>query len=206
MTELVKIAFDMSEVANLRNKLGQFTSEGIGAQRSRNETVALNLQAEVVQRMKNRISFGKRASASTGRLLYATAASGNRRFDTWSMGVGVPKFLDSTQAKYWRTFEEGSLAVWKRPFIGTQLLQFKKNPSRFPSAHGTDLRTAGDNFFGYQGGEGRFVVKKEIEPANIYKAVASPKFLRDVGTQQALLVLDRIFRVQVSPRGGYFNG
>ena len=75
----------------------------------------------------------KRKASTTGRLVQVTADSRNRLIGgtgahpsalsgaqgaAFGWGVGNTPFLDVSVAKYWRTIEEGSAAVWKRPFAG----------------------------------------------------------------------------------------
>lgn len=66
-----------------------------------------------------------RPSVSTGRLEQVTASPDNYIFDqtnqTFGFSFGVPRFLNESQAKYWRTQEEGSKVVWRHPFVGTKL-------------------------------------------------------------------------------------
>jgi len=95
-------------------------------------------QDQVVANIKSKIL---RRGASTGRLVEVTADSRNRLIGgtganpsalsggqgaQYGWGVGNPKFLDVSIAKYWRTIEEGSAAVWKHPFVtGPEGLQTK---------------------------------------------------------------------------------
>ena len=66
-------------------------------------------QANVVENMSE--SF-LRPRASTGRLLRVTASPRNRIADQFGFGVGVTDYLDRSEAKYWRTIEEGSAVAW----------------------------------------------------------------------------------------------
>lgn len=198
----LQIEFRIDPLPGFRDLQGRFLS----AQREstkRNERLAVNVQQDVVLRMRNHISFGPRATASTGRLLQVTASNRNVVVNQYGFGVGVPKFLDGSVAKYWRTFEEGSAAVWKKPFVGTQLFQFRKNPSRRPSPHGADLRTM---TAGYRGAlEGKYIVRREIQPANIYEQVFQQAHLREEGTETAMAILRRVFANPVRPGGGFLN-
>jgi len=93
------------------------------------EMIQVHLQQQtqfqdlVVANIKRSI---KRKGASTGRLAEVTADPRNRLLKgvlsggqgaTYGWGVGNTKFLDVSVAKYWRTIEEGSAAVWSHPFV-----------------------------------------------------------------------------------------
>lgn len=80
-----------------------------------NRTLARRVQDDVVAELK---AGTKRKSVSTGRLIAATASPENIFASAQVWGVGVPSFLDRSQAKYWRTIDEGSAAVWSHPFVG----------------------------------------------------------------------------------------
>lgn len=168
-------------VTNLRNERGQYTAAGVKDQLQANRILAANLQAQVVQRMTNHIEAGgriNRSDASTGHLVNVTADPGNVRYTKDIVQVGIPSFLDKSAAKYWRTFEEGSAAVWSHPFVGTHL--FGMAGTGFPTKHGEypGLRTVDEHFTLGTNKAGRelgriFVVQHEIAPANIYRAVAA---------------------------------
>jgi hypothetical protein len=158
------ISMRLPELKGVRDARGRFTSAQ-SSMRDRNAKFAQGLQADVVRRIESRIT---RPGASSGRLLRVTADSGNAQYDTWSIGVGVKSFLNGSIAKYWRTFEEGSAAVWTHPFIGTQLMPKGNNPP-YPVAHGQipGIRTT-RKLLPWMDGE-RFVVKKEIAPRHAYR-------------------------------------
>lgn len=199
----LQIEFRVPELPGFRDIAGRFAS----AQRestARNERLARTVQSDVALRMRNHIAFGKRASASTGRLLQVTASQRNARFNQYGFGVGVPDWLDHGVAMYWRTFEQGSAGLWKKPFVGTQLFQFHKNPGRLPSAHGTDLRTTTSGK--YRGAlEGKYVVRREIQPAGIYREVFREGHLREEGFQTAIAILNHVFQKSIQPGGGYLT-
>jgi len=177
----------LPELKSTRNARGQFTKAQT-EMRSRNGRYVRELQADVVRQVQSRIT---RQGASTGRLAAVTASPKNAEYDTWSIGVGVKSYLDSSIAKYWRTFEEGSAAVWRHPFIGTQLMPKGGTPP-YPVAHGAvpGIRTTQAHLRWMDGK--KFVVKKEIAPREAYAAAlreAQPalwgrrniqKFLADV--------------------------
>jgi hypothetical protein len=147
---------------------GRFVTGGDQAGlRAANSAIAADLQASVVANIQARI---KRPGASTNRLVKVTADPENARWSTDRVNVGNVEFLDGSVAKYWRTIESGSAAVWSRPFKGTQL--YPKGPGRapFPVAHGASpgLRTFGGNELPWMDGE-RYVVKKEIAPMHAYR-------------------------------------
>lgn len=154
-------------IGSLRNERGQYTSTGVNAQLDANRNIAIDIQAKVVQRMRNHIAFGRRASASTGRLVRATADPQNLTVSKEFIGVGNTTWLDRSSAKYWRTFEEGS-EFWG--FVGRPV--YFKGRFSFPSAHGDTpgIRSASGD---YEGRRATFVVQHEIQPANIYGDVAS---------------------------------
>lgn len=190
------ISVSLPELKGVRDAKGRFT-KAQSAMRDRNAEYARSLQADVVQLIEARIT---RPGASTNRLVNVTGAPENAQYDTWSAGVGVKKFLDTSVAKYWRTFEEGSAAVWAHPFTGTQLFPVGRPP--FPVAHGMKpgLRaTAAGSRYQVSTGKllpwmdgSRFVVKHEIAPRHAYRdAVAgagAPQFLE----QNARRLIDDI--------------
>jgi hypothetical protein len=149
--------------------------------RTRNAGFALGLQADVLRNIESRIT---RRPASTGRLLKVTAAPENAQYDTWNIGVGDEPFLDRSIAKYWRTFEEGSAGLWKRPFIGTQLMPKGKNPP-YPVAHGMvpGIRTARKGL-AWMDGE-KYVVKQEIAPRHAYRDAVAQANVREFGIANA---------------------
>lgn len=194
------VKFRVPEIPGLRDQ-GRFTA-AISQQRDLNRDLGLAIQQRVVLLMRNRIAFGERASASTGRLLQATADSRNLQVQAFSFGVGIPRFLDGSVAKYWRTFEEGSAAVWKRPFVGTQLLPIGR--FRGPTAHGArpGVRTATSELPFLQG---RYIVKREIQPADIYGQVFREGFIQREAAAGAVKYLNRVLGNEIRPSGGYFT-
>lgn len=93
----------------IRNELGRFVSVSQDALRQSNEVLARDLQASVVSNIQSRI---KRRRVSTNRLVRVTASPDNRFADPFGLGVGVEGFLNKSEAKYWRTIEEGSAVTW----------------------------------------------------------------------------------------------
>lgn len=187
----------LPDVPGFRNERGQYTSAQ-SAQIQRNRLFSEFLREQVGRRMKNHISFGGRASASTGRLLRATLDDKNVVVTKEFVGVGVPDWLDRSQAKYWRTFEEGSAAVWSHAFVGTRLFSVGRSP--FPVAHGQSpgLRSLGDGEAGGAGGRQRgaiFVVKHEIKPANIYAQVGQAELgtMKSFGVYSARKFFAEVF-------------
>lgn len=174
-----------------RDAKGRFTSAQ-GLQRQRNGEMAVRVQAAVLSQIQERI---ERRAASSGRLLRVTAASENAQYDTWSIGVGNVPFLDSSIAKYWRTFEQGSLGLWKHPFIGTQLMPKGSSKPPYPVAHGAvpGIRTTRAEL-PWMNGE-HWVVKKEIAPRFAYREAGREVNLMAYGLEQAhQLVRDIIGR------------
>lgn len=182
-----EIKFDVPEPAGLRDERGRFvaldSTEGQSELYRRNKLIAETVQGNVARRISNRVMFGKRAKASTGLLVRATVDPRNTRVDPFNVGVGNPEWLDRSMARYWRTFEYGSAAVWKRPFIGTRLrpigrfvapdgtFRYSKHGQRSPS--GVRTWKSGRIAKGW-------VVKQEIAPAHIYRDVANEA---DLGTE-----------------------
>lgn len=192
----ILVGFRVPETAGARNDMGHFISEGVRELRHRNLVLAETLRTQVGRRMENHIMFGKRAAASSGRLVAVSVDTRNQYVDNWNVGVGVVDFLNRSTAKYWRTFEEGSLGVWRRPFIGTQLVAVYRRQG--PSPHGTNLLTArgGVTFKNARGGD-LFVVKQEIAPAHIYRDVYREAHLDQTGMQNARRFLDRVFNTPI---------
>jgi hypothetical protein len=158
------IEMRLPELKGVRDVRGRFLSAQTGM-RERNARFAQGLQAQVVSNIESRIT---RPSASSGRLSAVTANPRNAQYDTFSIAVGVRSYLDRSTAKYWRTIEEGSAAVWRHPFIGTQLMPKGNNPG-YPVAHGIvpGIRTTQAQLPWMDGK--RFVVKREIAPMYAYR-------------------------------------
>jgi len=109
-------------VPNLRDAKGLFRAGVQNGIQSWSRQAAKEMQLGVVENVQGSII---RRGVSTGRLLKVTADPKNIRSGPSGFNVGVPSFLDQSQAKYWRTLEEGSAEVWprygKRPMIGREL-------------------------------------------------------------------------------------
>lgn len=205
------IRVEEGDLKSLRDH-GRFTSEGVRALRERNERFATSMQADVVRRMRNHIAFGGRAGVSTGRLLRVTADKRNVFSDQWSIGVGRPDWLDNSVARYWRTFEEGSAAVWKHPFVGTQL-RGMFGGTIIGYAHtrtpGPQPQPLAGGPWGARGGKLRwywsmplnenFRVKREIQPAHIYRDVGREAHLDEYGVQNAIKLFDSVFGAGLNP-------
>lgn len=131
-----------------------------------NRQIAQELQAQVVANIQARI---RRRGASTNRLLAVTASPSNITVTPNRIGVGNERYLNNSAAKYWRTIEEGSAEVWRRPFIGTQLYPVGPGKPPFPVARyqTPGLRTFGGEERPWMDGS-RYVVKKEIAPMHAY--------------------------------------
>lgn len=159
-----------------RDELGRFLS----AQRelyARNARFADTMRADLGRRIENQLL---RPGQSTGRLVRASAHHENVRFDAFSVGIGVTPWLDKS-AQYWRTIEEGSAAVWSRPFIGT------------PLAHSSKGRTSANLVTTkFRTGKG-MVVQHEIAPMHIYAEVFRNAHLDEYGVRAAQNFLRRIF-------------
>lgn len=158
-----------------RDPLGQFAKFEAEIHRQL-EREAEQYQQEVADKIKSQII---RPTDSTGRLVQVTLDPQNRKVTPSTWRVGIASFLNKSQAKYWRTVEQGSLAVWKRPFIGTPL---RFNSAGFPGGRqfrsfpkGTKFR--GDSFsvFGAPNANGQgagfrvVTVKHEIVGQDSYR-------------------------------------
>jgi hypothetical protein len=133
---------------------------------------ALEFQAQVAERIDREIL---RPKDSTGRLVAVTQMPGNHDIGSSVWRVGIKSFLDKSDAKYARTIEFGSLAVWRKPFRGTPLRFIGDGPNRpfrsFPKGTRPGATTA-------RSGKGRsspfrgakvVYVTKEIDPMHAYK-------------------------------------
>lgn len=113
-----------------------------------------------------------RRPASTGRLVAVTQQPGNRQVGRSVWRVGIPSYLNKSTAKYWRTIEQGSLAVWKKPFTGTVLYGLWLGDKAYrqsiflPYSRKARLEAIklGDL-------KNRYTVSKEIEPMGSYARV-----------------------------------
>lgn len=179
-TERGLINVKVTPVANLRvprggdesgNRPGTFSSKGVQDQLIANKQAGAVLRQQVGARIQNRIAFGKRADASTGSLFRASIHPRNEQVTKEFVHVGIASYLNTTAAqKYWRIFEQGTVG-----FIGTPLFfAFEKKQKGgdrverevpFPVAHGQTPGIRRGN------GRGMFVVKHEIQAANIYEQV-----------------------------------
>lgn len=99
---------------------GKFTSAGQKELAAENRRIATVTQAYVVRYMTQNY---RRPGVATGRLARVTAMPENVYATAFVIGVGNPSHLDKSEAKYWRTIEEGSAATWKkRSFLSLDLL------------------------------------------------------------------------------------
>lgn len=99
-------------------KGGQFIGAETAELYDFNYRLAVRLQREVAAALeRNRV--GSRRDVSSGRLAEAILDKNNRVVRNSGFGVGVPEFLDHSQAKYWRQIETGtSIHVGQRIPIG----------------------------------------------------------------------------------------
>jgi hypothetical protein len=107
----------ISGIGTLRDLAGRFTTAQ-GAVADAHEALAKKVQAAAADNLRANIL---RPAVSTGRLEEAIRDPQDIIFDRFQWGVGRIAWLAASPAKYWRTQEEGSLAVWKHPFAGTVL-------------------------------------------------------------------------------------
>lgn len=80
-----------------------------------NEDMADTLQLLVVEELQKSL---ERPKHSTGRLERATLDERNRLVTPKTVQIGNPRFLDRSEAKYWRQIEEGYQGHVGRPIVG----------------------------------------------------------------------------------------
>lgn len=217
------VSFKIEETADIKalRNAGHFTSASVTAQRQRNIRLAEALRGQVVRRMENHINFGKRAGVSTHRLVRVTADARNSYADQWNVGVGRPDYLNRSIAKYWRTFEEGSAAVWSHPFAGTQLRGMfggsiigyahtrTPGPQPQPLAGGPWNAPGGKlRWYWSMPLNDNFRVRHEIQGAHIYKQVGEEAHLDEYGVQIAQRLIGSIFSRGLNPpepMGSFYN-
>lgn len=98
----------------LRGELGRYIErekQSIAAARAENEKLARQFQSKVIDEVS---VFNRRPS--TGRLRKAMESNRNIFVDDsgQSWGFGNVNYLNRSQARYWRTIDEGSAATFKR--------------------------------------------------------------------------------------------
>lgn len=166
-----------------RTDKGQFARFESEIARTLEEEAKL-FQEEVAAIIEEKIL---RPDESTGRLVEGTLAAFNRKVTPSTWRVGIPSELRAHELKYFRTIEEGSLAVWRHPFVGTPL---KFNPQGFgPNAAGastsfrsfsrgeTKVHRVADHTVRFGGGTARNQAKSprivfvthEIAPMHAYR-------------------------------------
>jgi len=107
----------ISGIGTLRNLAGEFTSaQGLVAQA--HQLLAERVQQAAADNLRGNIL---RRSVSTDRLAQAILDPKDIFATRFNWGAGSIAWLDNSPAKYWRTQEEGSAAVWSHPFTGTVL-------------------------------------------------------------------------------------
>lgn len=80
-----------------------------------NAQMAHELQQFVLEEMQRGL---QRPAVSTGRLAQAIADPRNIKVQRYRFGVGIPRWLDRSQAKYWRQIDEGYAGHIGQPLIG----------------------------------------------------------------------------------------
>lgn len=163
------ISFRVTELTEVRNPLGQFTSAQ-SKQRERNKEMATRIQQKAADLIEERIIW---RAESTGALARNTLAPENAEIDTWRLGVGNPGFLDRSSSKYWRTVEQGSAGLWKHPFIGTHLfIRRGRGGGRLSAVTGfwTDVEE-----------KSPILVRHEIQGQHVYNDASTDAALRDFG-------------------------
>lgn len=148
------------------------------------QQVNLMLQREAIEFQEQVAGYigghKKRPGDSTGRLQEVTSMPGNRVVFKTVWRVGIPKFLNESQAKYWRLIEQGSAGLYAhgKGFRGTPL---RLRPGGFPG--GRPFRSIGpanahlpnDVWRGTGTNRTRIqslvFVSHEIQPMNAYRTV-----------------------------------
>jgi hypothetical protein len=87
----------------LQNRLGHYTANQ-GKVATLNKRLAAELAGHVAEAQQERLL---RPKVSTGRLHEALLDPKNREADRFGFGVGKPKFLATSTAKYWRQIDRG---------------------------------------------------------------------------------------------------
>lgn len=170
----VKIASG-SGVGKVRDARGRYISRDPKALKQEYMDLAFRAQANVLSNMSTSYA---RPTAVTGRLEKVTADRRNRVYSDQGFGVGVVRFLDRSQAKYWRTIEEGSKKVWgergksmigmeiRGKFGGAMVGWRESSWGRRPVA-GAPWGVSG-GLFAPIGKMPPMVIKKEIDPMHAY--------------------------------------
>jgi hypothetical protein len=170
----IDVIFRDSGKGRVRDNLGRYINrESKPFLRNEFMNLAYKGQAEVLARMADRY---KRKETVTGRLQRVTADRRNRVYSDQGYGVGVIRWLDRSEAKYWRTIEEGSKAAWGRSFVGMELrgkfggayLGFRAS-SWGPRPIGGSPWNAYPGFFMPIRKMPALIVQNEIQPMNAYE-------------------------------------
>ena len=101
---------------------GSFTTFQVAFAR-RNQQMAEQLAELAAETLDKQVrtgtrARGKRSSASTKRLYNVIRDPRNRFSDKISFGVGSPRFMDHSEAKYWRAIEQGTTHFVGQPIYG----------------------------------------------------------------------------------------
>jgi len=175
--------------------------------------LARRVQDAVVKDLRGGL---RRKSTSSGRLAKATGDPENIVANSFQWGVGVNDYLNKSVAKYWRTIDEGSAAVWKKPFKGRFYYVSRGKEWGSEIVHGPERSFAVGNFMASTPGRtteklrpftrakareiiaeagktpkwlGRMYITKEISPEDYYNR----GFARAGGIQTELRVLSNVF-------------
>lgn len=111
--------------------------------------LARQTQEQVVKALKAGI---KRKSTSSKRLERVTDSPENITASAQGWGVGADDFLNKSEAKYWRTVDEGSLGVWSRPFKGMVFYVARKEAWGAQIVHGKNRSYAVGGFMAAMSG------------------------------------------------------
>lgn len=123
----------------IHDLLGRWKSAGAQMQAA-NTALAAQLADAMVAEL-NAPGVLRRPAVSTKRLELALKDERNRVVNNTWFGVGIPAFLDQSQAKYWRAIEQGSThfvgktltGLWGRSLTGATKVS-PWNPQGYPLA------------------------------------------------------------------------
>lgn len=170
-----------------RDFLGQFSqykqdqiTRALALAKEFQEDVAAQIQADI----GTKATFQR---AHTGRLVEATVDPRNiGPLKSTSWKVGIPEWLNHSQARYWRTFEHGSSGPqsnWRKPFKGTVLFgAFSEGSNIFVPASRLE-----------SGQARRYVVRGEIQGHESYRTAWRSKGWERRVHQEFTQVLGRHF-------------
>jgi hypothetical protein len=200
-----EMRFQVKTEASRARVEGRFTS----AQKelaAANKRIATTTLEYVVRYQRSQF---KRPNVSTGRLQAVTANYEKNTFaSAFLVGVGKPSYLDQSQAKYWRTIEDGSAVTWKkRSFLTLDLLGVfgaTYSGGRVGPRYTLPGKSTGGKFLPIPSGQfgnvslRPFHPRHEIEPMGAYDYAYTQARFPEQGVQAARRYLDQVM-------GGFFG-